>query len=258
MSFVTSTSSSAITRISMPSTDITSPRSIRASSTGMPFGCEDQIDERVAVPGLDQPLLGRVLGAQPGLLQRRDRALDVLGLDHQIEVVPRLRAAARPAREAAAEQERDVGRAQRGGGLLQASSRSEKGCSSSVAMGSWLPAARERVCGNAMSSTVAIDGRPADRRDECRIRIAAAGDIHYGERADDRERASGRVRCARGPRRPAPAGRRPDHARRARAGADRRRRGARPRRPGAHRARQPRLARQPRRTSSPPCSRTRA
>ncbi len=40
-----------------------------------------------------------------------------------------------------------------------------------------------------MSSTIAIDGRPAERRDECRIRIAAAGDIHYGERADDRERA---------------------------------------------------------------------
>jgi Icc-related predicted phosphoesterase len=40
-----------------------------------------------------------------------------------------------------------------------------------------------------MSSTIAIDGRPAERRDDCRIRIAAAGDIHYGERADDRERA---------------------------------------------------------------------
>src|SRR3954469_936803 len=40
-----------------------------------------------------------------------------------------------------------------------------------------------------MSSTIATEGRPADRSDECRIRIAAAGDIHYGERADDRERA---------------------------------------------------------------------
>jgi len=40
-----------------------------------------------------------------------------------------------------------------------------------------------------MSSTIAIEGQPADERDECRIRIAAAGDIHYGERADDRERA---------------------------------------------------------------------
>jgi Icc-related predicted phosphoesterase len=40
-----------------------------------------------------------------------------------------------------------------------------------------------------MSSTIATDGRPAEHRDQCRIRIAAAGDIHYGERADDRERA---------------------------------------------------------------------
>jgi Icc-related predicted phosphoesterase len=40
-----------------------------------------------------------------------------------------------------------------------------------------------------MSSTIATDGRPAEHRDHCRIRIAAAGDIHYGERADDRERA---------------------------------------------------------------------
>src|SRR4051794_13725016 len=41
-----------------------------------------------------------------------------------------------------------------------------------------------------MSSTIATEGRPADRHDECRIRIAAAGDIHYGERADDRSRAA--------------------------------------------------------------------
>ena len=41
-----------------------------------------------------------------------------------------------------------------------------------------------------MSSTIATDGRPAEHREECRIRIAAAGDIHYGERADDRERAA--------------------------------------------------------------------
>src|SRR3954453_20862577 len=41
-----------------------------------------------------------------------------------------------------------------------------------------------------MSSTIATEGRPPDRHDECRIRIAAAGDIHYGERADDRSRAA--------------------------------------------------------------------
>jgi len=40
-----------------------------------------------------------------------------------------------------------------------------------------------------MSSTISIEGRPDEQRDQCRIRIAAAGDIHYGERADDRERA---------------------------------------------------------------------
>ena len=38
--------------------------------------------------------------------------------------------------------------------------------------------------------TIATEGRPADRHDECRIRIAAAGDIHYGERPDDRARAA--------------------------------------------------------------------
>src|SRR5215213_9535741 len=42
----------------------------------------------------------------------------------------------------------------------------------------------------ARTGRVATDGRPAERREECRIRIAAAGDIHYGERADDRERAA--------------------------------------------------------------------
>ena len=41
-----------------------------------------------------------------------------------------------------------------------------------------------------MSSTIVTEGRPAGGHDECRIRIAAAGDIHYGERDDDRERAA--------------------------------------------------------------------
>ena len=46
-----------------------------------------------------------------------------------------------------------------------------------------------------MSSTITTDGRPAERRDECRIRIAAAGDMHYGERADDQERANATFRA---------------------------------------------------------------
>jgi Icc-related predicted phosphoesterase len=37
---------------------------------------------------------------------------------------------------------------------------------------------------------IASNGRPATRGDQCRIRIAAAGDVHFGERADDRERAA--------------------------------------------------------------------
>jgi Icc-related predicted phosphoesterase len=41
-----------------------------------------------------------------------------------------------------------------------------------------------------MGPTIATDGRPSGRRDECRIRIAAAGDVHYGERDNDPERAA--------------------------------------------------------------------
>src|SRR5918911_2136103 len=39
-----------------------------------------------------------------------------------------------------------------------------------------------------MSATIVTDGRPS--HEECRIRIAAAGDIHYSEREGDRERAA--------------------------------------------------------------------
>src|SRR5436190_5389367 len=38
--------------------------------------------------------------------------------------------------------------------------------------------------------TIASDGRPAGGHEACRIRIAAAGDIHFGEREGDRERAA--------------------------------------------------------------------
>src|SRR5918911_2992085 len=39
-----------------------------------------------------------------------------------------------------------------------------------------------------MSATIVTDGRPS--HEACRIRIAAAGDIHYSEREGDRERAA--------------------------------------------------------------------
>jgi Icc-related predicted phosphoesterase len=38
--------------------------------------------------------------------------------------------------------------------------------------------------------TIASNGRPPASREACRIRIAAAGDIHYGERDGDHERAA--------------------------------------------------------------------
>jgi uncharacterized protein len=41
-----------------------------------------------------------------------------------------------------------------------------------------------------MSATIATDGRPDDHHEQCRIRVAAAGDIHYGERDNDAERAA--------------------------------------------------------------------
>jgi hypothetical protein len=115
---------------------------------GNPLGREDQIDQRVAVPGLDQPFLRRRLVAQPGLLQRRDGVVGVLGADHEVEVVAGLRAASRPAREAACEQERDFGRAQRGGGLLQRVLEVGEWLLVIRGHGEWLPGPVERVCGN--------------------------------------------------------------------------------------------------------------
>src|SRR5919206_2978237 len=38
--------------------------------------------------------------------------------------------------------------------------------------------------------TIASNGRPPGGHEACRIRIAAAGDIHFGEREGDRERAA--------------------------------------------------------------------
>src|SRR4051794_5480196 len=79
----------------------------------------DEIDERAAVPGLDQPFLRRLLALEARLLECLEGAIDVRGPDHEVEIVARLRSPASPARQAAAQQERDIGAAQRGGGLLQ-------------------------------------------------------------------------------------------------------------------------------------------
>jgi hypothetical protein len=83
------------------------------------LGPEDEVDEHVAVPGLDEPLLGRVLRAHARVHEGLQRPVGVLGLDHQVQVVAGLGPAAGPAGQAAAQQEGDVRLAQGGGGALE-------------------------------------------------------------------------------------------------------------------------------------------
>ena len=100
------------------------------------------------------------------------------GLIIEVQVVARLRAAARPARQAPAEQERDVRVAQRGGRALErVLDRREA-----------LVVCRHAEVGTRRSMTIHATGRPPGEQEECRIRIAAAGDVHYGGE-HDRDRA---------------------------------------------------------------------
>src|SRR5205085_5430608 len=78
------------------------------------------VDQDVVVVDLVEPRLRRLLRRHPGGGKRLERELGVLRLDHEVEVVVRLRAAARPRGDAAGEDERDAGVAQRCHGLLQA------------------------------------------------------------------------------------------------------------------------------------------
>jgi hypothetical protein len=74
-----------------------------------PLGFEDEIDEDLVVPCLEQPLLGRVLATHPGFDQSSLGAPRVLGQDHQIDVVLRPRSATRPDGDAATDHERHPG-----------------------------------------------------------------------------------------------------------------------------------------------------
>jgi hypothetical protein len=116
---VTKTSSSAITRISnrQHSKAIASGDDIVVHLDAL--GVVDDVDEHVAVPCLVEPLLRWVLRAHAGADQRLERALGVLRLDHEVEVVRGLRPSARPAGQAAAEEERHAGIAQGLRGLLE-------------------------------------------------------------------------------------------------------------------------------------------
>ena len=79
---------------------------------------EDEVDEHVAVVGLHEPSLRRMLDPEPRLGEDAGRALDVPRLDEEVDVVIRARAAACPCRERAAEDERHLVLAQGGRGLL--------------------------------------------------------------------------------------------------------------------------------------------
>ena len=81
-------------------------------------------------------------------VERGQRALDVVGLDHQIEIVTGLGPAARPAGEAPAEQERHLGAAQRRGRLLERGLEVGERLLVIGGHAQWLPAAAQRVCPN--------------------------------------------------------------------------------------------------------------
>src|SRR5206468_2997344 len=70
---------------------------------------EDQVDEDALVPRLVEPTLGRLLGPEARFGEHLQRALRVLRLDEEVEVVLGLRAAPRPDRNAAAQDEGHAG-----------------------------------------------------------------------------------------------------------------------------------------------------
>ena len=119
ISLVMSTSSRAMTRIVIDSTASSSPRAITSSSIGRPLGQKMRSTSTSPSQALTSHSSGGSSARMPASIERLQRAVHVLALDHQVEVVARLRAAARPRREAPAEQERDAGLAQRRRGLLQ-------------------------------------------------------------------------------------------------------------------------------------------
>ena len=143
--------------------------------------------------------------------------------------------------------------AQRGARLLERLLELVEGLLFVGGHGRWLPGGRQRVAGQCM--TIASNGRPPGGHEACRIRIAAAGDIHCG-RARRRPRARGGAFAALQGRVDLVllAGDLTTHGQPEQAAivADA---VPRPRRARADRARQPRLALQPPRTRSSRCSR---
>ena len=80
---------------------------------------EDHVDERVAVPGLVEPVFRGPCSPQAGPLEGFQRAICVVRPDHEVEVVRGLGPSARPRSKPATEQERHVRLAQDRGDSLQ-------------------------------------------------------------------------------------------------------------------------------------------
>ena len=141
-------------------------------------GLEDQVDEQRAVVGLEEPGLGRPVAAHPEPDHQRQRALGVHRPDEEVEVVVGLGPAVRPARDPAADHERDTGLAEGLGLRLQG---------------------REHLLDRALPwrlhahafptrrgpQPCMTSRRPGKPRAWRRIRIAVAGDVHAaaGERS---------------------------------------------------------------------------
>ena len=117
-SFATRTSSIEATGTVRALTSIGVARSKYASSICPPAGRKYQVDQDVAVEGLEEPVLGDRLGSHARGDQRLEGSLGVSGPDEDIHVVIRWRAAACPDREPASDQELHVGLAQRRGDTL--------------------------------------------------------------------------------------------------------------------------------------------
>ena len=117
-SFVVSTSPSEATSIRCAATSI-SLGPVEVALVDLAAGrAEDQVDQRLAVPGLQQPVLGRPFRLHPRGVERRQRALGVLLADEEVDVVLGRRPAASPGGEPAAEDVRHLGVAQRSRGAL--------------------------------------------------------------------------------------------------------------------------------------------
>ena len=150
-------------------------------STAMgPPGTEDEIDEDVIVVGLEQPAFRRRRRSHPCLDEGGERALRILLADVEVDVVVGRRPAARPGREAAADQCGDDGLVERSARALHRVDQPGKALARCVSHAASYPGARSPNLESGYPGTM----------DETTIRIAAAGDLHCAEPLRERiERA---------------------------------------------------------------------